>query len=80
MEIKQTAISIPRQALLNRQSSSANVFVLVGDRVERREVQYGRSETDSVPVFSGVSVGEQILVAGHNRLQDGTEVLVLGAK
>ena len=80
MEIKQTAISVPRQALLNRQSSSANVFVLVGSQVERREIQYGRSETDSVPVFSGISAGEQVLVAGHNRLQDGAEVLVLGAE
>ena len=80
MEIKQTAISIPRQALLNRQSSSANVFVLVGERVERRIVQYGRSETDSVPVFSGVSIGENVLIAGHNRLQDGAEVLVLEAE
>ena len=80
IELKQTAISVPRQALLNRQSESANVFVLVGGQVERREVQYGRSETDSVPVFSGVSAGEKILVAGHNRLQEGTEVLVLGAE
>ena len=80
IELNQTAISIPRQALLNRQSESANVFVLVGSRVEQRVVQYGRSETDSVPVFSGVSAGEQVLIAGHNRLQDGSEVLVLGAE
>ena len=80
MEVSQTAISIPRQALLNRQSESANVFILVDDRVEQRVVQYGRSETDSVPVFSGVSVGEKILIAGHNRLQDGAEVLVLEAE
>ncbi|MAA78787.1 MAG: hypothetical protein CL916_05965 [Deltaproteobacteria bacterium] len=80
MEFNQTAISIPRQALLNRQSASANIFVLVGDNVERRVVQYGRSETDSVPVFSGVSVGDTVLIAGHNRLQDGAEVLVLEAE
>lgn len=80
MELNQTAISVPRQALLNRQSESANVFILVEDRVERRVVRYGRSETDSVPVFSGVSVGEKVLIAGHNRLQDGAEVLVLGAE
>lgn len=79
LELKQTAMAIPRQALLNRQSEAANVFVLVGERVERRSVQYGRSETDFVPVFSGVAAGEQILVAGHNRLQDATEVVVLGA-
>jgi RND family efflux transporter MFP subunit len=80
LELEQTAMAIPRQALLNRQSQSADVFVLIGNRVERRSIQYGRSETDYIPVFTGVSMGEQVLVAGHNRLQDGVEVLVLGAE
>jgi hypothetical protein len=77
LELSQNAMAIPRQALLNRQRQSADVFVLIGSRVERRTVQYGRSETDYVPIFTGVSAGDKILVAGHNRLQDGVEVLVL---
>tara|TARA_B100001093_G_C26765957_1_gene987908 strand:+ start:241 stop:1308 length:1068 start_codon:yes stop_codon:yes gene_type:complete len=78
LELNQNAMAIPRQALLNRQSQSADVFILKGDTVEKRTVQYGRSETDYVPVFSGISNGDKILIAGHNRLQDGAEVLVLG--
>ena len=78
LELNQNAIAIPRQALLNRQSQSADVFLLMGNLVEKRTVQYGRSETDYVPVFSGISTGDKILIAGHNRLQDGVEVLVLG--
>lgn len=78
LELTQNAIAIPRQALLNRQSQSADVFVLMGETVEKRTIQYGRSENDYVPVFSGLSPGEKILVAGHNRLQDGAEVLVVG--
>ena len=77
LELEQTAMAIPRQALLNRQSQSADVFVLIGNRVERRSIQYGRSETDYIPVFSGISTNEKVLIAGHNRLQDGVEVLVL---
>jgi len=80
LTLEQTVMAIPRQALLNRKSQSADVFVLLGSRVERRSIQYGRSETDYIPVFSGVSTDEQVLVAGHNRLQDGVEVLVLGAE
>ena len=68
----------PDKALLNRQSQAADVFVLIGETVEKRTVQYGRSETDYVPVFSGISSGDKVLIAGHNRLQDGAEVLVLG--
>ena len=78
LELNQNAMAIPRQALLNRQSQSADVFILKSDTVEKRTVQYGRSETDYVPVFSGISNGDKILIAGHNRLQDGAEVLVLG--
>ncbi len=78
LELEQSAMAIPRQALLNRQSQTADVFVLVGDHVEKRTVQYGRSETDLIPVFTGVSVDEQVLIAGHNRLQDDAAVLVLG--
>ena len=78
VELNQRAIAIPRQALLNRQSQSADVFVLTGGTVAKRTVQYGRSETDYVPVFSGLAPKDQVLVAGHNRLQDGVEVLVLG--
>lgn len=80
LKLEQTVMAIPRQALLNRQSQSADVFVLSGNHVELRSIQYGRSETDYVPVFSGVSIEEQVLIAGHNRLQDGVEVLVLGAE
>ena len=78
LELNQNAMALPRQALLNRQSQSADVFVLIGETVEKRTVQYGRSETDYVPVFSGISNGDKVLIAGHNRLQDGAEVLVLG--
>lgn len=78
VELNQNAMAIPRQALLNRQSQSADVFILMGDTVEKRTVQYGRSETDYVPVFTGISSGDKVLIAGHNRLQDGAEVLVLG--
>lgn len=77
LEVTQQALAIPRQALLNRQTQSASVFVLNGSTVELRTVTYGRSETDYVPVFSGLSKGEKILIAGHNRLQDGNEVIAL---
>ena len=77
LEVTQQALAIPRQALLNRQNQSATVFILNGSSVEKRTVTYGRSETDLVPVFSGLAVGDTVLIAGHNRLQDGSDVIVL---
>ena len=54
LDIEESALAIPRQALLNRKSQAATVFVLKGSVVEKRLVQYGRSETDYVPVYSGI--------------------------
>ena len=47
------------------------------DRVEQREVRYGRSGFDYVPVWEGVEEGEKILISGHTRLSDGATVLVV---
>jgi len=73
-----TAVSVPRTSLLEARSGRANVFVLASDGVvEKREIRYGRSNVDHVPVFDGVEEGERILISGHTRLSDGARVLVV---
>lgn len=72
--VGQTAVSIPRMALLDRNDGVARVMVLAGDTAVAREVQYGRSQRDSVPVINGLKSGERVLVAGHTRLKDGEAV------
>jgi RND family efflux transporter MFP subunit len=66
---------VPRSALLDRGGSQARVLLLEGGTVVSRQVGYGRSSSEMIPVLSGLKPGEQVLVAGHTRLSDGEEVV-----
>jgi len=73
-----SAVSLPRIALLDARSGEARVFVLsTENRVEERNIRYGRSSRNHVPVWEGIEEGEQILISGHTRLADGDSVLVV---
>ncbi len=50
------------------------VFVVHGDRVERRAVKVGREDGDQVEVLSGVAAGDRIVVEGPGTLVDGARV------
>jgi RND family efflux transporter MFP subunit len=50
------------------------VFVLQGDKVQRREVQVGVDGENWLEVTSGLSAPEEIVVAGLEGLSDGASV------
>lgn len=50
------------------------LFVVKGDKVERRIVKTGRTIGNFTNILSGVEPGEQIVVSGISKLADGTEV------
>jgi RND family efflux transporter MFP subunit len=52
------------------------IFVLQGDRVERRAVTVGLENGDQVEVLSGVAAGERVVVEGPPTLKDGDKVKV----
>jgi RND family efflux transporter MFP subunit len=52
------------------------VFVLRGDRVERRAVSVGLEQGDQVEVLSGVNSGDRVVVDGPATLKDGDKVKV----
>jgi len=70
--------SVPKSAVRTLDGRSV-VFVLKGDRVERRAVRAGLEEGDQVEVLSGVSAGEQVVVEGPVDLKDGDRVKIQGA-
>ena len=74
-------LSLPRNALINRKESAATIFVLDSEQhAVKTQVVYGRSESGSVPILSGVEVGQKVLVSGHHRLKDGDEGRVVAEK
>jgi HlyD family secretion protein len=66
---------MPRSAL--RQNNGQDVvFVVHGDRVERRAVKIGPAPGADVTVISGVGPGEQVVIEGPADLGDNSKVVV----
>ena len=69
---------IPREALAERGGRKV-VFVLRGQKVNRREVVAGLGDDEIIEIRSGVEAGERIVVRGLETLTDGTRVQVSGS-
>jgi RND family efflux transporter MFP subunit len=69
-------VLMPKAAIRSAEGKSI-VFVLKGDRVERRAVSVGLENGDQVEVLSGVVPGERVVVDAPATLKDGDKVKVL---
>jgi RND family efflux transporter MFP subunit len=69
---------VPREAVTERGGTKV-VFVLKGQRVNRREVSLGLGDDEVVEIKSGLEVGEKIVVRGLETLTDNARVRVSGA-
>jgi membrane fusion protein (multidrug efflux system) len=59
------------------EGARAIVFVVRGDRIERRAVTLGREHGGDVEVLSGLADGERVVVDGPITLRDGDAVEIL---
>jgi len=69
---------VPREAVTERGGRKV-VFVLEGQRVNRRDVVLGLGDDEIVEIRQGLESGERIVVRGLETLTDGTRVRVSGA-
>jgi HlyD family secretion protein len=67
--------TVPKAAVRSVEGRSV-VFVINGDRVERRAVSVGDTNGDQVGVLSGLSPGERVVVDGPQTLKDGDKVTI----
>ena len=67
--------TVPKAAVRSVEGRSV-VFVVNGDRVERRAVSVGDTNGDQVGVLSGLSPGERVVVDGPQTLKDGDKVTI----
>lgn len=76
IEEKQETLLVPRAALADVVGQTT-IYVVNGDNiVEQRAVTTGLEEDDRVEVLSGLTAGEQVVIAGQSGLRDGTVVEV----
>jgi RND family efflux transporter MFP subunit len=69
------AVRVPRSAVRG-DAASPLVFVVVGDRVERRAVRLGPAPGEQAEVVAGLAAGEQVVVEGPVDLAAGDRVEV----
>jgi HlyD family secretion protein len=67
---------IPRRAL-TQVDGQDTVYVVVEGRAEPRSVAVGLSDQDRIEITSGLSAGEQVVVAGMSNLTSGAPVKVV---
>ncbi len=71
-------LQVPRTSLLawDLAGKKADVFVVRGEKAERRAISTGSVSIDLVEVTSGVSAGEMVVTRGGFSLRDGDRVTV----
>jgi RND family efflux transporter MFP subunit len=69
---------LPKEALLNwnLEKSQADLFVVTGDKAQRRSVTTGMGNGTSIEILSGIQPGEQVVTRGGFALRDGDRVVV----
>ncbi len=70
------ALLVPEGAIVPEQGH-VYVFVVAGDKVQRREVRTGRRRKGEVEVVSGLAAGDQVVTEGTQMLRDGDTVRVV---
>jgi RND family efflux transporter MFP subunit len=71
-----SAILIPRKAIVGS-AKSADVYTVADGKAYRHEVTLGKMVGNRVEVLSGLSDGDEVIVAGIMNIADGTEVTVV---
>ena len=67
------SLVVPKGAIRTVDGASV-VFVVRGDRVERRAVKVGGSDGDLVEILSGLTAGDKVVTDGAAGLTDGARV------
>ena len=61
-------VAVPVSAVFRSEGNSRVVYVLAGDKTERREVKVGISNTEHAQILKGVAEGEKILLNEPERV------------
>ncbi|WP_276353575.1 efflux RND transporter periplasmic adaptor subunit [Cohnella caldifontis] len=74
-EAEEQVVAVPTLSIV-REGSENFVYVLNGDKAEKRKVELGRLNELNQEILSGVKAGEKLIVSGQNQLADGEKVQV----
>jgi membrane fusion protein (multidrug efflux system) len=67
---KKTTLLVPEQALMVRQDG-AYVYKQDGNKAILTKISLGLRTADQAEITSGLKLGDQIVLEGHDKLHDG---------
>jgi len=67
---------VPAAAIRRTGEATAEIFVVQGDRLQRRSVRVGEQRRDRIAVMSGLQPGERVVARFADNLKDGMTVSV----
>ena len=70
---EEQVVAVPTLSIV-REGAENFVFVLNGDKAEKRKIELGRLKELHQEILSGVQAGEQLIVSGQHQLVDGEQV------
>ena len=68
------ALTVATEAVLVNPKGEQVAFVLQGEKVVRRKIQTGIEEAGRVQIIAGIHPGEQVVIAGNEKIKDGDQV------
>jgi membrane fusion protein (multidrug efflux system) len=72
------AVTVPAEALVTMPKGQV-AFVLEDGKAVRRPVETGIEDGNRIQIITGIRPGEKVIVAGNEKLKDGTAVRLAGA-
>lgn len=70
------ALTVTSDAIIINAQGEQLAFVLQGKKVVQRKVTTGIEDAGRVQVIAGIDIGEQVIIAGNEKLKDGAKVQV----
>ena len=72
-EEEQEVVAVPTLSIV-KEGADSYVYVLNGERAEKRKVELGRLNNLDQEIISGIKEGELLIVSGQHQLNDGDQV------
>ena len=69
-------VVIPESAVVNRRDEEGTIFVVNQNRTSERTARFGQLYDDKLEIFSGLAVGEVVVVKPDLSLREGSYVIV----
>ncbi len=78
MESVDAAVVVPAEALVKSPTGQQAVFLIEDGKALKRQVRTGIEEGDRVQIVAGLLPGDQVIIAGNEKLKDGVPVRLAG--